>query len=190
MNLLIIFAKEPEIGKVKTRLAKDIGKEKALKVYKELLKNTLATFKLTPYKVKVYFTPKQKGRNLGSRMRNAFKDNLGKFNKVVLIGVDCPFLTKKIMQQAFQALNKNKIVIGPAKDGGYYLIGLRKPRQLVPSQSRDSVAGFHQLFKGISWGTNKVLQQTLKRCRIKPFLLRKLYDIDRVNDLIKWRSKT
>jgi uncharacterized protein len=175
MNLLIIFAREPKLGKVKTRLAKSIGQEKALAAYQLLLKKTLSTFKQTNYKVKIYYTARQSGRNLGSRMLNAFKDNIRKYDKIALIGVDCPFITKTIVRQSFTALSQNPLVIGPSKDGGYYLIGLTKI--------------FPEIFKGVDWGTGKVLRQTVKRSRIKPHLLKKLYDIDTVKDYKRWKIK-
>jgi rSAM/selenodomain-associated transferase 1 len=193
-NLVIIFAKDPVAGRVKTRLAKETGKRQALKVYESLLKKTFKTFKKTKYDVRVYFTPgrdnlkkllpkrfelfPQKGRGLGSRMFNAFKDCFKYYQKIILIGVDCPFVNKGLIQKAFASLSQHSIIFGPSKDGGYYLVGLSK---LYPS-----------IFKNISWGSNKVLKQTLKQCKllsIKPYLLKKLYDIDTVSDYKKWRSK-
>jgi len=177
-NLLLIFAKEPELGKVKTRLAKDLGREKALRVYQQLLKKTRSTFKRTPYKTEIYFTARQKGRDLGARMFNAFKDNLKKYNKVIIIGVDCPFITRSLVRQAFKSLDHSPLVLGPTLDGGYYLIGLTQVRP--------------KLFRKISWGTDKVLKQTLKHCKllgIKPVMLKKLYDIDTIKEYQKWRQK-
>jgi glycosyltransferase A (GT-A) superfamily protein (DUF2064 family) len=174
-KLLIIFAKEPRLGKVKTRLAKDIGEAEALKVYKNLLKKTFSTFWKTKYKVDIHFSSRQKGRDLGARMLNAFSISLKKYKKVVLIGVDCPFITKTLINKAFIALSKHELVIGPTQDGGYYLIGLTKI--------------YSAIFKKISWGTNKVLKQTLRRSRIKPYLLKKLYDIDTIKDLKKWGER-
>jgi rSAM/selenodomain-associated transferase 1 len=192
-KLLIIFAKEPILGKVKTRLAKDIGKEKALEIYAWLIKRVFKTFKLTDYAVKVYFTPRnkklkalapkrfkfraQKGRDLGIRMLNAFKQNIDRYGKIVLIGVDCPFLNKRLINRSFCALNDYDVVLGPTEDGGYHLIGL--------------TSVFSKIFKGIAWGKNKVLKQTLKECRllhIKPFLLEKSYDIDTIRDLKIWEK--
>jgi glycosyltransferase A (GT-A) superfamily protein (DUF2064 family) len=109
-------------------------------------------------------------------MLNAFKENANKYQRIVLVGTDCPFITKGLINKAFAALSKYEIVIGPSEDGGYYLIGLAK---FIP-----------KLFKNISWSTNKVLSQTKKRCRlskINPFLLKKLYDIDTMADYNQWR---
>lgn len=193
-NLVIIFAKDPVAGRVKTRLAKEIGKDKALKVYESLLKKTFKTFEQTKHDVRAYFTPSrdnlkkllpkrfkllpQKGRSLGIKMFNAFKDSFKYYRKIILIGVDCPFVNKSLIQKAFASLSKHTIIIGPSKDGGYYLIGLSKP--------------YPSIFKNISWGSNKVLKQTLKQCKLlstKPYLLKKLYDIDTLSDYKKWRSK-
>jgi rSAM/selenodomain-associated transferase 1 len=193
-KLLIIFAKEPVKGKVKTRLAKQIGKEKALETYLSLLRKTFRTFKEAKHDVSVYFTPiktnlkelaprrfkfkQQKGKNLGSRMLNAFKEKSKKYEKTIIIGVDCPFTNKRLVNKAFASLSRYPVVLGPSHDGGYHLIGLSK--------------SFPSIFQNISWGTNRVLRQTLKKCKllkIKPHLLKRLYDIDTLNDLRKWRNK-
>jgi rSAM/selenodomain-associated transferase 1 len=192
-QLLIIFAKEPELGKVKTRLGRALGKEKALKIYLWLIKKMFKTFKTTDYEVKVYFTPRnkklkalapkrfkfkaQKGRDLGIRMLNAFQQNINLYGKVVLIGADCPFLNKRLINRSFRALDNYDVVLGPTEDGGYHLIGLTHI--------------FPKIFTGIAWGKNSVLRQTLRKCKllsIKPFLLKKTYDIDTIHDLKKWRK--
>lgn len=177
-ELLIIFAKEPKLGKVKTRLAKDIGQAKALKIYKQLLNKTISTFNNTPYRTKLLYMSKQRGRDLGTRMLNAFKDNLIKYEKVIIIGVDCPLITRSLVRKAFQSLNSSPLVFGPAKDGGYYLTGATK--------------ALPKVFKNVDWGTHRVLKQTLEHCKlldIKPRLLKKLYDIDTIKEYKKWRKK-
>jgi rSAM/selenodomain-associated transferase 1 len=193
-ELLIIFAKDPKKGKVKTRLAREIGSEKALSVYLRLLNKTCRIFRKTAYDVKLYFTPSkthlkkvvpkrfelkpQRGNNLGKKMLNAFEKNKNKYGRIVIIGTDCPLVSKSLIKKAFNKLNDNQIVLGPSEDGGYYLVGLSKIHRGI--------------FSGITWGTNKVLKQTLNKCKllnVKPTLLKKLYDIDTASDLKKWRAK-
>jgi len=161
---LIIFVKNPVLGKVKTRLAKSIGDEMALEVYKYLLELTkAATETLASDKALYYsdfiaeddnwpennYTKKlQKGEALGRRMRNAFKDSFEEgFQKTVIIGSDCPQLTDEIINMAFDLLDNVDYVIGPAKDGGYYLLGMKNL--------------YEPIFEDKEWGTDSVFDDTV-----------------------------
>lgn len=186
---LVIFAKNPQQGKVKTRLAKTIGNAQALLVYQRLLSVTLSVTKDLPADKFVFYSDfidtkdnwpnnvfrkeLQSGNNLGDRMKNAFKSLFtAGYDKIVLIGTDCPEITSTHLINAFAFLNEVEAVLGPTTDGGYYLVGLRQ---------------FHpELFKNIDWSTDKVFQQTLAVCdslNLKVAFLQQLNDIDDVEDL-------
>jgi hypothetical protein len=188
-NALIIFTRNPILGKVKTRLAKTIGNEKALKVYQDLLFHTMAVtanldcdkyifydrhienndlWSNISYKKKI-----QVGVNLGARMQNAFTElfNLG-YKNCIIIGSDLFDLQDKHIIEAFDKLENADAIIGPAEDGGYYLLGLKK---MIPT-----------LFINKNWGSNSVLEDTLKDLATHSFnFLEKLNDIDTIEDLKK-----
>lgn len=191
-NALIIFAKNPVLGKVKTRLARETGNEKAFEIYKLLLENAYRQTKETDC-VKYLFLSDhldknifesdftqyiQSGKDLGERMLNAFKNIFEKdFEKAIIIGTDCPELDSEIIHEAFNKLNEYEIVIGPAKDGGYYLIGLKEPDKF--------------LFENIKWSTGEVLNETIKKIKSAGknfFLLKELNDIDESKDLVFFRG--
>jgi len=142
-NLLLIFTRNPEIGKVKTRLAKTIGNEKALEIYILLLEKTkeitkdLNCDKAVYYSVKIrendiwdeniYQKHQQKGEDLGIRMQNAFLKGFNDgYEKIMIVGSDLFDITPNHINEAFEKLNSNDVVIGPAEDGGYYLLGMKK----------------------------------------------------------------
>lgn len=193
---LIVFVKNPELGKAKTRLAVTIGNEEALKVYKQLLLYTnLAVKELTVNKEVQYssFIDKediwendlfakviQKGENLGSKMSNAFARgfSLNSNSHIILIGSDCAELEKEIILEAYQELITHDVVLGPAEDGGYYLIGMSK---FIP-----------ELFEGIEWSTNEVLNQTIEKIttsNLNYAKLRALNDVDDVGDYEQIKHK-
>ena len=141
-NLLLIFTRNPELGKVKTRLAKGVGQENALTIYKELLQHTHDVViqndctKRVGYSVKVreqdlweesFFEKfQQQGDDLGQRMEHAFTEGFSdNYKKIVIIGSDLYDLQPHHLKEAFDALTTHDTVIGPAKDGGYYLLGMR-----------------------------------------------------------------
>lgn len=187
-NLLIIFTKNPVAGRVKTRLAKDIGDENALEIYKFLLDHsfkittTLELTKQVHYSNKIpyqdlwdegNFDKKlQYGEDLGIRMENAFRDGFKSgFEKIVIIGSDLYDLKTSELEDAFIALDENDYVIGPAEDGGYYLLGMNELND--------------QIFRNKDWSTSSVFQDTLKdlkNSRIK--LLPTQNDIDVLDDII------
>ena len=187
-NALIIFVRNPELGKVKTRLAETIGNEKALCIYKELLQHT---FEITSSVVAaryVFYFDKiqeedlwnadgifkvlQEDGNLGSKMETAFTFLFNEgYESVVIIGSDCIELTKEIIDQAFYVLQKKDIVIGPANDGGYYLLGMKKM--------------FPFIFKNKDWSTEFVFDQTIRELQhenISYELLAMLTDVDTEED--------
>ena len=188
-KVLLIFIKNPELGKVKTRLAKSIGDDKALQVYKELLEKTISVAKRTDARRQVWYssfidyedeitTDKfekylQSGSNLGERMKNAFQQVFEEgVERAVIIGSDCPSLNKKIVKNAFDRLKENDLVIGPSEDGGYYLLGMNRY--------------YEALFEDIEWSTESVLESTLQKAesnRLKVFQLPILNDIDNLEDL-------
>jgi uncharacterized protein len=188
-NRLIIFVKNPELGKVKTRLAKTIGDEKALQIYLRLLEHTRKISSKVAVNQAVYYTDfidsndiwsesqfrkyLQTGYDLGERMQNAFATAFDEgFEKVVIIGSDCPQLNQAHIQQAFDELLTHDVVIGPAVDGGYYLLGMS---QLIP-----------ELFTNKLWSSDQVLRQTLadlNRLEYSYYLLDELRDIDTAEDL-------
>ena len=186
-NLLLIFTRNPEFGKVKTRLARDIGHQAALDIYKFLLAHTvkictpLDTEKAVYYSEEipnndlwnaaVFQKKKQVGEDLGERMQNAFAEgfHLG-YSKIIIIGSDLYDIETKDLEQAFNVLNNHEIVIGPAEDGGYYLLGMK---QLYP-----------KLFKNKNWGTATVLQDTINELKKSNYkLLEKRNDVDLYSDI-------
>jgi len=188
-RILLLFVRSPELGKVKTRLAEAVGPEVALEIYIHLLQHThQVTEKLNADKA-VYFAdntidddlwPKQiyqhhvqTDGNLGQKMLAAFEDAfVAGYSSVVIIGSDCKQLTQEIIEQAFDALQTHDVVVGPALDGGYYLLGMRK---LYP-----------ELFQNKSWSTAEVFAQTifdLERLHLSHKLLPELSDVDHIEDV-------
>ena len=164
-RLLIIFAKNPELGKTKTRLAKTLGDEVALAVYFKLINRLQeVTARLSVDRAVYYssFIDKedswdnavygkqcQKGNSLGDKMHNAIQEGLDKgYQEVVLVGTDIYSLTNSIIMDGFQKLSSSDVVIGPAVDGGYYLIGMKKPHQSI--------------FRLDEWSHSQVFSETLE----------------------------
>ncbi|TAN12227.1 MAG: glycosyltransferase [Chitinophagaceae bacterium] len=188
-NTLIIFVKNRIPGKVKTRLAKTIGEEKTLAAYDQLLSHTFnITIGLSCDKVVYYsdFIPEsdqwsqagyrqaqQQGNDLGERMSHTFKNEFKNENKnICLIGSDCPQLNISILENAFDFLGHHNIVIGPATDGGYYLIGMQYL--------------YTQFFINKHWSTQNVFADTIhdvKSASLKYRLLPILSDLDEEKDL-------
>ncbi|WP_299110844.1 TIGR04282 family arsenosugar biosynthesis glycosyltransferase [uncultured Winogradskyella sp.] len=184
---LIVFARNPELGKCKTRLARVIGDVNALEVYKYLINHTASIAQKVncdPYVFysenitkndswnDLHFNKKlQHGNDLGERMKNAFEALFKKgYEKVVIIGSDLLDLNETIIENAFKALDNNDIAIGPAEDGGYYLLGMKT---LYPT-----------VFNIENWGTETVYEQTLsKLIHNSVYVLEMLNDIDTIEDL-------
>ncbi|RAJ13726.1 TIGR04282 family arsenosugar biosynthesis glycosyltransferase [Arenibacter echinorum] len=186
-DLLIIFTRNPELGKCKTRLAATVGDEIALNIYKFLLDHTknitqdLNIGKWVYYSDDIwendiwdksfYEKKVQSGNDLGERMSNAFIDgfNAG-YEKIIIIGSDMYDLNENDLLEAFHFLDQHDYVIGPAIDGGYYLLGMKV---LSPA-----------LFKGKTWGTDTVLEATLQDLKNKNYsLLAPKNDIDYFEDI-------
>jgi rSAM/selenodomain-associated transferase 1 len=186
-NIIIVFTRNPELGKVKTRLAQTIGNKATLEVYIQLLHHTEHVLNSLNCDVAVYYSETiiqddiwnkktytkylQNGDNLGERMYNAFKEQFNlHYNKVVIVGSDLFDLKPQHITNAFKALEQNDVVIGPAKDGGYYLLGMT------------SLIG--KVFDNKTWSSDTVLSDTIKDLQnLKVNLLEMLNDIDTFEDL-------
>ncbi len=186
-NLLLIFTRNPELGKVKKRLAADIGDASALKLYQFLLQHTFEVTRELPVEKWVYYSEEipqedlwdnrlfqkklQQGKGLGERMEKAFrKAFLEEYSRVVIIGSDLYDLQEDDLKKAFSALDDHDYVLGPASDGGYYLFGMKSLNS--------------QVFRNKPWGTEIVLQETLQDLKNERLtMLEVRNDIDTVHDL-------
>ncbi len=191
MRALIIFIKNPEKGKVKTRLAATVGDERALEVYKELLVHTRRVAADVEVDCLLFYSNYvvpdddwdagrfkkfvQVGTDLGVRMQGAFElafDRYG-YEHVAIIGSDCAELTSDTITTAFNKLESSDVVLGPSTDGGYYLLGMSRL--------------FPDVFENKHWSTSSVLEDTLvdiKNAGLTYSLLAKLTDIDTEADLV------
>ena len=189
---IIIFIKNPELGKAKTRLASTVGDERALAIYKELLRHTRETvLKIENCERHLFYSSfvdkeddwsndsfnkkLQPSGDLGNRITTAFEDVFKTNQPVLIVGSDCASLTAEILEEAIESLKIFDFVIGPADDGGYYLIGMN---DFQPS-----------VFEDIAWSTEQVLPQTINKIQElgKNFgLLATLSDIDYEEDWKKW----
>ena len=186
-ELLLIFTRNPELGKCKTRLASTIGEQAALEIYQFLLEHTLSITKDISATKYVYYSEEiwqddiwptetytkklQQGNDLGKRMHNAFEEGFAKgFEKIIVIGSDMYHLAQADLERAFDFLETNDFVVGPAQDGGYYLLGMKR---LLPP-----------LFKNKSWGTENVLKDTLNDLKNEQIaLLDMRNDVDLYDDI-------
>lgn len=196
---LLVFAREPVLGRVKTRLAAGIGAEAALAVYRELLSLTAAAVAAAQVPATVWLAeapskgdptqprPEWPGLpwrvqpaadSLGARMAQAFGEAFAAgAGRVVIIGTDCPGLSAGLLQQAFEELLSHELVIGPADDGGYYLLGMGRLKA--------------ELFANKNWSTATVLPDTLAdaaRLGLRVAQLPTLHDVDSAQDLATWRA--
>ena len=188
MSTIVIFARAPQLGEVKTRLAKTIGAERALALYEAFLDDTCAlTQGLGARRIiavagdvdhprvqhlaksqRLVVEPQGDG-DLGERMARAIATHVAA-GPVVIVGSDSPTLPRAYVHQALDELMTNDVVIGPSDDGGYYLVGARVP---VP-----------ELFAGVRWSTPEVLATTLERLGARPHaLLPAWHDVDSAEDL-------
>lgn len=186
-DLLLIFTRNPELGKCKTRLAATVGDQAALQIYRFLLVHTVTvTRNLDQHKV-VYYSDNiweddlwdktiyekqlQEGADLGERMADAFKKGFDAgFENIVIIGSDMYDLAPSDLEEAFQKLLSSEYVLGPAHDGGYYLLGMKKYNP--------------DLFKNKKWGTSTVLQDTLNNLKGQStYLMKTKNDIDVYDDI-------
>ncbi len=201
---LLVFARLPELGSVKTRLAADIGPERALAVYEAMLRDVVAAVGPSTPETEIEFlwppTPAasgallqrafgdhakamQTGPTLGDRLSMALSERFyfHRTEKIVAIGVDDPALSRELIDHAFGILDSVEWVIGPAADGGYYLIGCR-------AGAFDPV-----VFEDVAWGTPRVLETTLRRIGTEARTVARLperYDIDTAEDLRRYASES
>jgi rSAM/selenodomain-associated transferase 1 len=190
---LLFFIKNPEKGKVKTRVASAIGDKMAMKLYRRFLLEMLSTLNRGTFLFYLCFHPEnslndlkdwlgdhylytpQMGENLGQRMKNGFVEAFSmNFKRVVLIGSDIPDLPLEFIEEAFNSLGEKDAVIGPSLDGGYYLIGFRD-KTFSP-----------KVFEGIPWSTERVFEDTMKILKQEGLLVHTLprwRDIDTIEDL-------
>lgn len=181
--------KTPEKGRVKTRLAEDLGSEQATLLYERMLAYAMEQLQCVPFHVQLWwdgnpeFLPtatrsfdlfRQQGDSLGDRMKHAFAYSFSTYpnEPAVIIGIDCPDLFSDQLYAAFEQLSRYDTVIGPSMDGGYYLLGMHR---LHP-----------ELFEGIAWSTPTVCQATIDRIHelgLSAIQLPQLQDIDTADDL-------
>lgn len=195
-NKLLVFTRSPVLGEVKTRMQPVFTAEQSLKLHKHMLQNTLSiSEKLTNIDVELCCSPNrntlfflecenrfpitlsnQQGDDLGERMAFSFSVALQSYDKVVIVGTDCPELDEDYIEQAVKALDDVDVVIGPAADGGYVLMGLRKFSL--------------KLFSDLSWGSDTVLAQTKNIINELSWSYKELgilHDVDRPEDLHRYQ---
>jgi uncharacterized protein len=192
MKRLAVFARAPEPGRVKTRLSPALPPDLACDLYRAMLRDTFeATTEAHADERYVYWAEQkssvsaptdglqvrvQQGADLGARLDHAFGELLRALDdRVVIMGADCPGLDAAALRSAFEALESRDLVLGPTRDGGYYLVGLRRPAP--------------QIFRGIAWSTEQVLDQTLERARdakLTIAALDELEDLDTPEALVRW----
>lgn len=186
---LILFVKNPELGKVKTRLAKSIGDEKALAIYFKLLSNAHEMTESLSCDVAIYYSKYidsedywdnkkykkyiQQGETLGDKMHNAIADSLALgYVKVSLVGSDIYDLNADIINDSFKKLDTADVVLGPAEDGGYYLVGMKRPNK--------------DIFNLKEWSTTEVYNETvalIQQAGLTYTTTEVLNDIDNLDDL-------
>lgn len=191
---ILVFCKAPQAGKVKTRLADSIGDVAAAKIHEYLAWQCLqqvTDFSLAS--VELWCSPSteddffrecqeafsislklQQGEGLGQRMQHAINKTLADGYNPIVIGTDCPAFTQEYLQKALLAVNAGKVVIGPAEDGGYVLLGAHKPQS--------------DIFSDMPWGTAEVFNKTMSRLDGEVEVLPLLWDVDYVDDLRRLRD--
>ncbi len=196
---LIIFTRYPEPGKTKTRLIPALGPEGAAGLQREMTEHAVRTARTVHgHPIEVRFDGadpdqmeewlgedvryrEQSGNDLGERMADAFEAAFSEgAERVVITGIDCPEITQGILRAAFAALKRDDLVLGPATDGGYYLVGMRGPaaREAIP-----------EVFQDVDWGTDGVLEATrskIEKLKLRCAFLAPLDDVDRPEDLAAW----
>ena len=186
-NLLLILTRNPELGKCKTRLAAKVGDKSALDIYKFLLDHTVSFTKGLKVEKWVYYSEEiweddiwdnnvyqkklQVGKDLGERMMNAFKEGFqAGFENIIVIGSDMYHLKQSDLEAAFSKFKDHNYVVGPAEDGGYYLLGMKSIKT--------------ELFQNKNWGTDTVLQDTLSDIKNeKVALMDEKNDVDYYKDI-------
>ena len=190
--LIQIFCKAPVLGKVKTRLIQKLGRRGALDLYLQMFERLIAELSASGFNTELWISPdkdhaffepyafarfQQAGPHLGVRMSTALRDGLNRHESVILVGTDLPLIDRSYIEQAVGALQTHDVVLGPAEDGGYGLVG-------VKAETPD-------MFSDIDWGTERVLSQTcarLNRDRLDYGLLPLIWDVDRPDDLPRYQA--
>ena len=190
--LIQIFSKAPVLGKVKTRLIQEMGKRRALDLYLQMFERLMAELSASRFKTELWISPdkdhvfferyafarfQQAGTDLGVRMSTALRDGLARHESVILVGTDLPLINRSYIDLAVNALRDHDVIIGPAEDGGYGLVG-------VNAKTPD-------MFSDIDWGTERVLSQTcarLNRDGLDFGLLPLIWDVDRPDDLPRYQA--
>lgn len=190
-----VFAKYWQPGQVKTRLAKDLGDSTAAELYHQMLLTLLTRLEALESQITLYYSPPEResefrrlpGKHdcapqptggLSERSRHYFDQTLASYQKVIIIGSDIPHISLHQIETAFDLLDQVPMVIGPAEDGGYYLLGLTE------------AANF--LFDDIQWSSSVVLEQTLERARehqLNYCLLQPEFDLDDLHELTRFRDQ-
>ncbi len=193
---LVVMARYPEAGKTKTRLARTIGNERTVSLYQAFLTDLAQRFAVQMYDLHWAYTPPeanfrafiatlappyaqymtcfpQQGADLGARLHHVFMETHKRgFERTIVIGSDSPHISLAIVANAYKALDEADVVLGPAEDGGYYLIAMRQP---------------HDVFTGIPMSTSVVRQMTIElahRQELLVRLLQPLLDVDELPDLL------
>ena len=190
--LIQIFCKAPVLGKVKTRLIQKLGRRGALDLYLQMFERLIAELSASGFNTELWISPdkdhaffepyafarfQQAGPHLGVRMSTALRDGLNRHESVILVGTDLPLIDRSYIEQAVGALQTHDVVLGPAEDGGYGLVG-------VKAETPD-------MFSDIDWGTERVLSQTcarLNRDGLDFGLLPLIWDVDRPDDLPRYQA--
>ena len=194
---LVIMARYPESGKTKTRLGRTVGNDRAANLYQAFLTDLAKRFAGQTYDLHWAYTPPeanfptfiaklapfyaqymtcfpQQGVDLGARLHHAFKETHSRgFERTILIGSDSPHINLATIDNAYNALDKADVVLGPAEDGGYYLIAMRQP---------------HDVFTSVLMSTSVVCQQTIELAQRQELLVRllqPLLDVDELPDLLR-----
>jgi len=193
---LVIMAKAPDAASVKTRLRGHLTDDERVALYTALLEGTVAKLRdiegvdtyitYAPDEARAYFAGfglpvfAQEGTGLGPRMHNALSRVLSKgYERAALVGADIPDLTPEVVRRALAALEANDCAFGPAGDGGYYLVALKRPEV--------------GLFEGVVWSRPDTLAATLERARVLGMsagLVDELHDLDTPDDLRRWRERS
>jgi rSAM/selenodomain-associated transferase 1 len=194
---LVVMARYPEPGKTKTRLARSIGDDEAVRLYRGFLTDLANKFAKSRFNLHWAYTPvevdyeaflasivpslvgqmrclRQEGPDLGAHLHHAFKwTRARRFQHTIVIGSDSPHISLDHIEQARLALDEADVVLGPAEDGGYYLIAMRDP---------------YDVFSGIPMSTSAVLEMTMEMAQrqgLKISLLESLFDVDELVDLMR-----
>jgi len=197
-RILMIFAKAPVPGQSKTRLIPMLGAQGAADLQAQLLRHVVAELSDPRWQVQLWCAPdcshplfvelaerygmtlhQQQGGHLGERMAHAFDQALAQGGQVVIVGADCPAINRELVEKSFEILEKEqKVVIAPAEDGGYVMLGLNRPMR--------------QIFAALPWGSGQVLaatEQILRTQQVGYVLQPVLWDVDREQDVLRLRAE-